>query len=566
MKSLLVIFIILLVAVCGIAPYVDGYLFKQIYFNQFEHLLQQMQADERVQLKIESYERGWLTSSANVSITFQPKSGSGGFQMPPSVVHVNSIIHHGPLVNADGNWKLAYAYVDASVHLPDLIKAFIPENDGGFMRVTSLLAMNGTKWVSHYKIPPVSFAGIGAWDGLSGMVQVETLNDEPVKINNKMIIGKLSASYHNALGADMEFHSGEMSYDIDAVKQINDAWNGVTSIKLADINATFPRAGNFSINNFTISSKYGASDQNYNYFTDVAIDNVQLPPQGMPVSSFTNVSFKQAINNLSVSGLDKYKEYLKAYKATNTHDDAVRALSQLLTPTSSVDMTTAFNTQLGSGLMTLSLSFQSMPQTQEDLVKNLNYTFSARMAKPLLDTTLSNYVATRLKQKASYLNASVTQPAAVPAAANNEILPQIKTMMDSFIQKDYLIVDKNDYVIAFSKNGQTITLNNKVVDNYTVILTDVGQSIQGLSGPSCYWMENYSGKNQWIETGIPTIEDCFAANSCGEGLGQSGGGCYKWAASASAKAEAWGSLVKPAVPAPGTQTASPAAAIAPVVH
>jgi hypothetical protein len=45
-------------------------------------------------------------------------------------------------------------------------------------------------------------------------------------------------------------------------------------------------------------------------------------------------------------------------------------------------------------------------------------------------------------------------------------------------------------------------------------------------------MENYSGNFCFVPyPSITTEAGCFAANSCGPGGGQSGGGCYTWATS-----------------------------------
>jgi len=63
----------------------------------------------------------------------------------------------------------------------------------------------------------------------------------------------------------------------------------------------------------------------------------------------------------------------------------------------------------------------------------------------------------------------------------------------------------------------------------------------------CYWMENFSGEYQWIAVegnlsdtvqGI-SKKSCFALDSCNGGLGQSGGGCYKWALSNDKMPEPW---------------------------
>jgi hypothetical protein len=51
-----------------------------------------------------------------------------------------------------------------------------------------------------------------------------------------------------------------------------------------------------------------------------------------------------------------------------------------------------------------------------------------------------------------------------------------------------------------------------------------------LGEAGCFWMENESGLFCWVPTG-DDYESCRALDSCGDGGGGSGGGCYKWALS-----------------------------------
>lgn len=63
-------------------------------------------------------------------------------------------------------------------------------------------------------------------------------------------------------------------------------------------------------------------------------------------------------------------------------------------------------------------------------------------------------------------------------------------------------------------------------------------------GNQCYWMENVSGKYEWVSTevtgmGALTKDECYSMDSCDGGEGLSGGGCYKWAKSAQSEREPW---------------------------
>lgn len=61
-----------------------------------------------------------------------------------------------------------------------------------------------------------------------------------------------------------------------------------------------------------------------------------------------------------------------------------------------------------------------------------------------------------------------------------------------------------------------------------------------ISTLSCYWMENY-GNFDWVKAPQGTMNkmQCFNLNSCGEGGGKSGGGCYKWATGPDGAAQPW---------------------------
>ncbi len=62
----------------------------------------------------------------------------------------------------------------------------------------------------------------------------------------------------------------------------------------------------------------------------------------------------------------------------------------------------------------------------------------------------------------------------------------------------------------------------------------------------CYWMENYSGQYKWVpHESIRGTKNkiskamCYALDSCDGGLGQSHGGCYKWALGPESNRIAW---------------------------
>lgn len=54
----------------------------------------------------------------------------------------------------------------------------------------------------------------------------------------------------------------------------------------------------------------------------------------------------------------------------------------------------------------------------------------------------------------------------------------------------------------------------------------------------CYWLSNVD--NAWqAMPDVQTQEQCYALDSCSGGLGESGGGCYKWANGATEAPRPW---------------------------
>ncbi|MEZ5996050.1 MAG: toll/interleukin-1 receptor domain-containing protein [Hyphomonadaceae bacterium] len=56
---------------------------------------------------------------------------------------------------------------------------------------------------------------------------------------------------------------------------------------------------------------------------------------------------------------------------------------------------------------------------------------------------------------------------------------------------------------------------------------------------ACYWLSNDASPSWRPMPQFSTIQQCFAQDSCDGGLGQSGGGCYKWAAGPDAPRQPW---------------------------
>lgn len=578
MKNFILFFIILIGITANLAPFIDGYLFKQFYYEQIAFLQQEIQSNKNASLQIESYDLGWMQSTATLTITSTDRTDNSRYHIQPIVVHIKSIIHHGPLVYVNKKLQLAYAHVETSIYLPDILKPFIPQNEHGFMQIYSQVSLDGNTWTNHYSIPAISLNEFGNWNGLSGDNTIDLVDNIPVKINDQMIFGRLSvpALFTRAPSITIE----PIQCETNATRQSLPEWNGSFKLRSVGLIAKWQDGRFFSLNNADINITNILNNNLYNSDTKVTIGSIQMP-RPSPISTYSNITYTLSLMNVDINGLQNFKKYATASRIPSRED----MLFKLLSPTSSVNMKTSMNTELGAASANLTIALLSLPKTKNEITAHLNANFNARVAQPLFDKILAIYLSQQslhaVKTYPSEIQPGITPQTAAPQAQlATTPMQQAKTIISSLLQQGYILEDKNDYIVTISRKGLETTLNgktisdsdlNKVWDNInrdvikattppatTVPTTPI---LPATSSPAnispatmaapvtlkttptsdyhCYWMESSSGKYQWVLTKIRTKSNCFTLDSCSGGMKQSGGGCYKWATSPAAKPESW---------------------------
>jgi hypothetical protein len=95
-----------------------------------------------------------------------------------------------------------------------------------------------------------------------------------------------------------------------------------------------------------------------------------------------------------------------------------------------------------------------------------------------------------------------------------------------------MLMSRRRSVLAAS----VVTLSLALSGCGTVVLPSAQKNMG--AGMSCYWMTP-DGSRWELQPDVQTKRQCFELDSCSGGQGASGGGCYKWAPMANAKAEPW---------------------------
>ena len=369
MKKYILFFIVLIGALVVLAPYVTGYLFRNNYYQVFAWYQQEIQnKNKEVQVNIDSYDLGWMRSTVSVTIKSKEETTAHGYNMPPMVLRIKSIIHHGPLFYIHEKWQLGSASIETSFYMPDVLKAFIHESEQGFMQVNTHVSLDGDTWNSHYVIPPDLF-GPHIWDGLSGDATLQMRNGEPVKMNNLFTFGKISVPAYPPLLPEINVAPMNMAAEM-TLQSINN-WDGNASLKSAGLTAKWQDGSAFSLTNVANVSSYSASGSNaFNYATQIAIDSMQLP-SSFAVSNITKFNFSVSLKNLNLDGMHNFEK----------SDDLLKTL----TPLSSDDMSINMMTELGAASGHLFLSLTALPNTKDDIANSLNVELNARTAQPLVE-------------------------------------------------------------------------------------------------------------------------------------------------------------------------------------
>lgn len=500
MRKVLLFLVVFIAVIAGVAPFLDGYLFKTIFMQRMAFMQQQM-SNPNVKMELTEYKIGWLQSIARITVTsLPPTDKKTGITMPPMVFHIDSVIQHGPIILIDNKPVLAYANVDTTIHLPDIAAALIPDNGNGFMTINSLVSIDGSQWLSNYTIPAVSFMGMAKWDGLTGNMTIEAPLRTPEKISSNFSIGALTVPVNPAMPSLPEIFLSPMTYTMNAIVDASSLWSGSSDLSSQGLDVKWRDGRIIKAMKFAVHSTYGATGSMYNIASDITLGSLQLPASS-PVTTLTDFKYSISLDNLDVEGIKAYKAFIGNTTGTPPADMQINKALAMLSKSSSLVTSSSIATNLGNGQATIKLSLENAPKSKDEVLNDLNANIDARIASPLLDKMVTTYLASKsapaqLAPAAMNTMAAgdIQQPSATPIDPSQPVADEVtaasepsdptmvaKQVIDALVEKGYLVRDKNDYVISFSKKGNTMTLNGKDVSDQKDALTQGLQ--QGLATP-----------------------------------------------------------------------------------
>lgn len=506
-RFILFIFLVVVFAVLA-APFIEGYWFKQLLSKRITAFAEQLQpnAESSIKLEIAEYHLGWLTSTAVVTMTATKKSmqGRGGFQMPPIVFKYELQIHHGPIVFVDSQPRLAMANVETNFFLPDIIKAFIPDNGNGFMQAQTLVSLDKNTFSSTIKIPGQDFLGMAKWDGMSGNATFVFANDNLVKVDSQATVGALITQP----GAGGQVVIEPVSIQSNTELMPSKLWGGTHQASTAGIGLQGPNNKSLIIYDLKSDTTYGDHGSLYDVVASLSLGKVSLPPTEV-VNTLSGVNLSLAVKNLNASALYELTSAVQSDSTLGSrYAELMPKFFKIFTPDFNVTTTLTSATNLGNAKIDLAISFVTPPTSGADFNKNINATLNARIARALVEAVVTQYVTQGMvsSNRSGYqqgMQSTQTQP--TPA----DLQEMTKYLIMPFIQKKYVLLDNNDYVVALVVKGESFMLNGVDVTQSVMQLQQHGMTGFGLSPQKDYYVQIVSA----------TAPYRVAVNECAKTLG-----------------------------------------------
>jgi|GEM_PF-7035699 len=393
----LICFVVLLVLLAALAPWIDGWYFKR----QFSHLLALLnQNNQQIRFTIKDYHLGWLHSRAQLQIDKIP---TPAFSTTPPHLILDQTIAHGPFLwdSTQKTFTLALAKIYSEFHLPDFLEKNINNNTHGILQITS--TVDFAHYYSNQLLIPALNVSLPnqakfLWQGLHGEINFNAIKNQISAVQADFNFGAFSIVHPYPLPLQLTVQPITLSYDgnLHPLK----IW--ITHLKLfiPDVllintinHQTFHIENlNVAINNdITNNALYQMSEQ-------LTLQHFGFPIDDMSPITSAYLNFK--LKNLNPTGLLAIANDFKMYheQATPwpdlTHQwNMLNSLStKAILPTSIFDGHASFISKLGPfELNAIAMHFSSGNNLINSL-KNGDAQLSIKIAIPLFNRLLDLYI------------------------------------------------------------------------------------------------------------------------------------------------------------------------------
>lgn len=427
----LAIFSAITLAVVLSVPYFIGMKCKDEFFEKIALAKSQLPPELQDSVQITAYHTGWLTSTAQITIT-SPYKIYGA----PDIVF-QSVIHHGPIISVNHSYKLGFGSVESTLALPEIFQAPLRQmsnNQDPLFTIFTEIKQFGKEWDNHYIIKSLSMPGVFQWDGLAGDFAIKTNDHRITSIENHLVVGTLKTE--DAGFGIPKVSSSPIMYN-QTLQMISDKeWKGSSSVNINNIAVDQQRDIGFQLNDFSYQLSGGINNGLASYQSSAKLASLVIPATA-PLTKISNFQQTLEINNIDFS---------KGMSGSTYRDRGANRIFKMLTQNSSMKVTAGFDSNLGSSVAQMQMSLSGSPAALLQITDKLLINMNLVVAVPLGDYLLSLYLPNK--------------------EDSNKLL-------DSLIANNYLVKQDNNYYFKLELANNKITVTKAAPTDLTTFANNI---------------------------------------------------------------------------------------------
>lgn len=491
----LLLTILLILLIVGFVPFLNGWFFKQKYFE----LIASLNADTDIKFVVREYHLGWRHSTALIDVTLPQDFAKSKH------IYLEQHIEHGPLVFKEkgesfpANMHFQYAIIDGNLKLDNRILMNIQTN-----------AYYSGLFNNQLMIPtvevPIAMMGNIKWDGAKGVINLRAANNHiqngamdldilPVVFQSPFGVFTISKiNVHNEFNYhdQKNFDSAHQIIIPSVVLDIMEYDLRLSQLKLTHtfdvINNLYSSKTNLTMQQFAIPNlnltpfNFSIGTSNLNFEALMQLMKMQkkditpglflqsLTPQSEITSSIDfaipegkfHLDFKGTKSGKDFNAKDQISDRINFEMKITASKTFVAYMLELI----------AENHPTPSQIPAKPLSFDQ--QINVLVEQKLMSTYAASQLKALVQTPLTNDAfETALNQlaqtneispdammilKQSY---SAMQNQMTPAVPQPTAKEKLNAEWDELVKAGYILEEKDNYVINFSNQNGVKLINGK---------------------------------------------------------------------------------------------------------
>lgn len=480
MKQKIILYSMLLFLIVGGIPYFTGRLVE----NKFNELTKSLADNPDISLENLSYERHWRKGIAKTRVTIKggllkklleelgeelnTQDSNAHLQKPITLIFEHEV-RYGPFVQLyDGNyqnWEFAQAVIYSKLHLSDEARAILEIETGqaDFIKLKSEVSIDGEISI---KLDGESIKAKDGdieevvWDGIHGQWRISQ--------NLRKIEGSLTMpGFHFDVDGAI-YRAKDLAFTTQSQHDINNKiWltNGQLTVERLHISqASMPSIG---FDNIKITAIVDNQSENDQMMLNSAM-NVKVATIKIEDKEYGPLNYTFKIGNLSPQSFKtmmvlRNEMGVRAQKNLQKFGQWEKQVGQLLSTRPALSLENLIlQTDKGhvKGNMHLEIGGQQAKDLRRlDLILgSLSANAHLSIPGPLLREFLQAYFTVAVQ--AERVNKEVALDA---NALEAEINQQIDITLSTWIQKNYISLKNEDYIMAMSLNGGQLIFNDNTM-------------------------------------------------------------------------------------------------------